>query len=988
MNEPITERYQLWDRFLERFPLERLNAMTLEEYTRVGSKDTFCWWIESGLDELGSIWGGSAFKFGIYERKNTETTYKSKQYAGDSRYAWLAKYGRTAAEAFSTVRSLVVEVAQASREGDLAAIDQVDLGAAYKWKIAFHYQDRSTPSSLNIFKKDVLGQFLQARGKTVPAGADYAQLYTQLMELRADRDLLEFGDLVWKEGSLLQSYSVLKKDFLKHYPGFTTFTNPTADYRREERDYKQELCSIFQEEIAPRLHPLPQDTVQRVLLGRDIAALFGRKLDSEDGKPQNLVGWRYWDFARELDDQGQAAFAQAVAGLTDPDIELERRIPVFIDFLRTHCSKEQFSPAATRSLVTFFLFLSDPGRHFFIKTGEINKLLKLFHLSTFKNDSLSPVEYSRVRHLAVELYNLLEGDGLEPRDMIDVQSFAWSALQPRKEENDDSDAGTAQTREPEQEMSLMTKSPLNQILYGPPGTGKTYRTATLAVRICDDSVPDDRAKLMQRYRELIADKRISFVSFHQSFSYEEFIEGIRPELAGQMESEQEQLIYKVEDGLFKKICAMARAAMDDLQRPEATGIDLTGRKFYKMSVGGKNDPDVESYCFENGYLALGKGGDVDFSVLSKEKKWEPARDAIKKLMLEKGSEDVGKRFAVQAMYFFKNSLDIGDIVVVARGVTQMQAIGLVTGEYEYNPDRLPGLGYEHFRQVQWLIKDAAIPVEKILSKQFSQQTIYTLNPAYLNMKYFEKLLGGREIKGEAAAEAEHYVLIIDEINRANISKVLGELITLLELDKRLGALNEVTVKLPYSREEFGIPANLHIVGTMNTADRSLALLDTALRRRFEFVEMMPDYDLLQGVQVEEIQVDKLLQTINQRIEALYDREHTLGHAFFMGLKQDASMENLASIFANKIIPLLAEYFFEDWQKIRLVLGDNQKKGRPEIQFIHEGVLEQNGSVLFGNSTDLSMYGLDRVRQYIRNDEALTDPDTYLGIYEPVNKEEE
>jgi len=806
------------------------------------------------------------------------------------------------------------------------------------------------------------------------------------MRLRKGQDLVGFGDVVWKEGSIQKSYAKIKTDFFKHFPDFSTFAKPTEDYLVEERNYKQELCSIYAEELSPRLHPLPSDEKELLHLGKDISTLFSRKLIS-DNAPQNLVGWRYFDFAKKMDDQGQISFAKAVSRLTDPALALNERIPDFINFLHQHAVDGKCSQAATRSLTTFFLFLSDPKVHFFIKTEEVSKLLKLFNLDKFNNDSLASEEYNRVQRLAGELYQLLVDDGLAPRDMIDVQSFVWSALHTPVDGDLPEKAPEPTQISTSQLENIMTPYPLNQILYGPPGTGKTYITAERAVQICDGISPANRAVLMQRYQELIAEKRISFVSFHQSFSYEEFIEGIRPELAGQADSEQEQLIYKIEDGLFKRICSLAQTAVDDLQRPKAVGIDLKGKKFYKMSVGGKYDPEVESFCFENEYLALGWGGDVDFTRLPKEKDWKPARDAIKQLMVEKGSEHANKRFAIQAMFWFKDYVDVGDIVVIPKGLSQVQAIGQVTGEYEYRPDLIPGEGYEHFRKVKWLIKDAAIPVEKLWAKQFSQQSIYTLRPAHLNMAYLEKLLGG-DGGGDQLTEAERYVLIIDEINRANISKVLGELITLIEPDKRLGMTNEVTVKLPYSREEFGMPANLHIVGTMNTADRSLALMDTALRRRFEFEEMMPDYDLLAGIEVGEIKIDQLLQTMNQRIEALYDREHTIGHAFFMPLKKEPTIDNLASIFNHKIIPLLAEYFFEDWQKIRLVLGDNQKTDRPEVQFISEEALENNGSVLFGNSTDLAMYGLDRVHQYVRNKEALTDPDAYVGIYNSAALKEE
>lgn len=240
------------------------------------------------------------------------------------------------------------------------------------------------------------------------------------------------------------------------------------------------------------------------------------------------------------------------------------------------------------------------------------------------------------------------------------------------------------------------------------------------------------------------------------------------------------------------------------------------------------------------------------------------------------------------------------------------------------------------------------------------------------------------------APDQQFAMVIDEINRGNISKIFGELITLIEADKREGAVNAISVTLPYSGESFSVPANIDIIGTMNTADRSLALLDTALRRRFEFVPVMPDARdepgaPLAGLRVsmgeQLVDVPRMLDAINQRIEMLYDRDHCIGHAYFTPLATvpdgDERFVALQQVFSTRILPLLEEYFFEDWQKIRLVLADNQKS--PAASFVVEGQDQEDDLArLFGSDHGMDSYSTKR--HYAVQEAAFSNPDAYIGIY--------
>lgn len=467
----------------------------------------------------------------------------------------------------------------------------------------------------------------------------------------------------------------------------------------------------------------------------------------------------------------------------------------------------------------------------------------------------------------------------------------------------------------DQASTTISASATNLILYGPPGTGKTFTTAAEAVRLCAEPVPQNRAELMAVYQRLVAAGRIEFVTFHQSMSYEDFIEGRQPMTGVDGDGEAESSGFRLETvhGIFRRIAKRAetsrgRSSGDDM-------IRLEGRQVFKMSIGEANNPE-DAHLFEEaiegGYTLLGFD-DIDWS----DEKYASREAIFEACKNHRDGGDLDPRSGwVQMPFRFRNWVRQGDIVIVSKGNQQFRAIGEFVGDYEFKPR--PEGGYAHRRAVRWLWADRdGVPVSEIYSRGFMQQSIYLLYDSELNIPALERYMNSQRNDGDC--EPDQFVLIIDEINRANISKVFGELITLLEADKRLNQPNAVRVRLPYSGDEFGVPSNLHILGTMNTADRSIALLDTALRRRFTFREMMPDASILKDA-AEKCRIDlpQLLTKINERIEYLYDREHQIGHAYFTACSSQADVDE---VMRHKVIPLLAEYFFEDWAKIAAVLGD-------------------------------------------------------------------
>ena len=492
----------------------------------------------------------------------------------------------------------------------------------------------------------------------------------------------------------------------------------------------------------------------------------------------------------------------------------------------------------------------------------------------------------------------------------------------------------------------MNNSDLNTILYGPPGTGKTYNTVNYAVAICEnknieDIQSEEYEEVLRRYNELKKEGRIAFTTFHQSYGYEEFIEGIKPIV----DEEKKDIGYIIEAGIFKKFCYIAskKAIIATEDMP-----DVSNAKVWCVLLDGGGISNLKKKCFQNANIRIG---------------WDKAPEIITDDT--KGLSDKARRILLN----FQDEMEIGDIIVTERNTKTIDGIGIIIGDYEY--DKEDGL-WPRKRKVKWLMTGNEIDITELNAGiQLDRKSVYPLDRISAD-KILSLVNNPKEVVLET--EMKPFVFVIDEINRGNISKIFGELITLIEDTKREGKIEQASAVLPYSGELFSVPSNVYILGTMNTADRSIALMDTALRRRFQFVEMMPDTNILKNITVEGVEIAPILEKINERITFLYDREHTIGHAFFIKLIDSPDINTLGSIFEKSIIPLLQEYFYEDYQKIQLILGDNEKSD-PSIKFILDEKIKVK-SVFKGDATDV----IDLPeKKYTINKEAFLNIESYKQI---------
>lgn len=445
--------------------------------------------------------------------------------------------------------------------------------------------------------------------------------------------------------------------------------------------------------------------------------------------------------------------------------------------------------------------------------------------------------------------------------------------------------------------------PLNQILYGSPGTGKTYHTIDKALEILGKNL-ESRDDKKAKFDEYVKKGQIVFTTFHQSYGYEEFVEGIKPRIDSKENSKE--IEYEIKDGIFKELC---EKALDNYENSILNADELNKKIELKEKVEN----------FLNWLLET--------------------------------NEPIGK---TKGGNFFVVEIDNKTIVIYSEGVERFDGI------FNLNLSI-----FMELLKCKDEFNNATEMFKKVFNRDYADRThTYYFNLVKKFKAYEEKQLTAKiENNKNNDNSLKPYIIIIDEINRGNLSKIFGELITLIEASKRIGEKEELKVTLPYSGKEFGVPKNVYIIGTMNTADRSITSLDTALRRRFEFIEMMPDVSKL-SMDCEGINLQELLKAINTRIEYLLDREKTIGHAFFISVE---NLEDLKKVFKNKIIPLLQEYFYNDYALIDAVLNKN---GMLEISVENKDYLKNMTEFI---ESDKIVYKFSDSNNWSK--------DTFIKIYE-------
>lgn len=998
------ELYKLKEDFLKEWPIDRLKSMTLEEYTNL-EKTSFCYWLEHITRDLGSIVGGSSYKFGIYKRNSSSEVKEESNRTTDGEYAWFKKYGEESKEeAFETVKSIIIKIANAAQNNTLEVIDAIDLGNAYKWKIAFLY---GAYNCVNMFKLDALRVIASNLEIKYNNKTPISYFHKAILELKPQEEgYFAYCHALWKQYQ--ERLIDVKKDFAK-WLNTNTFESYRAYLGNTNKSIEEKLDEInaFFDEVDfflvdPKKVNGVVSTIQFLMSKKERVKnpeflVYDAK--NSNGIPKAILGKNnylkflkekfeyktpnYWifqgnpkvyDFETGLRHKiltdwtvsahknkikigdkiilwitGSEAGCYALAEVTynprtktksandylwkeEDKNELKAGLKITHNFVDTPILKESIA-----ELEEFKDFKAgNQGSNFSATEEEFETLLN-WNLNSAKNTfqkTRAKLDTSIFDEYIDFVRSIINSLGLKPQDSRIVYSVRGSSLNFTIGQKYCINVYTSKNKESFGIISTRKISDNNEEYAGK--TPQTYYNYVSKL----DFNKDEQKTIIEAIKAVLKKTIKSGYYKSNDADFENYLFGI--------------------ESINKKENRMTEATNQILYGPPGTGKTFYFKKelFDKYTISEtavsqeKYFENIVSECtwFQVIAMALIELGKSKVSDIIKNR-WVLQKTEMSNAKSIRPIAWGKLQYHTLDSCEFVNLSSKSNITVFTKDVDSYWEISENDAK-----EQIPEV-YELIEKVNNFIPNPDVTIKNYEFITFHQSYSYEdfiegIKPVMSESETNEDSAIGYQIQDGVFKKlclkatknpSERYAIFIDEINRGNVSAIFGELITLIEQDKRQGEANEISVQLPYSKALFSVPANIDIYGTMNTADRSVEALDTALRRRFSFLEMMPDPSLLKDNEVEGMNLKEVLNTINDRIEILIDRDHTIGHSYFMNIK---TMEALRLAFKDKIVPLLQEYFYGDYGKIGLVLGDgfvksHSKSNNPFANFKYEGKEELN-----------------------------------------------
>lgn len=880
--------------FQARFPADRLASMSLRDYAiGGGDQDNFCWWLERGLADVGRYSPGSSRGHAIY-RQRDGSYYLPLELASSTPEQAMAKVAEWHARVVALGGGPTPEAADAEPLAQTKRSRTIKLLQSY-------FPDRFLPiNSMDHLAKLLAGFGVDA--EHIPDGpvARNRLLFRLFEEIAAPRGLtaLDFMRIIYARfdprGIKLDPERVTGATRLFRLMYGDTFD--ASRFVEEERTYKADIIARWQAVAQPEM-------LQQALAEGSEVAKAAELSSALLQPPSNFLNYRYQPVITSLGTQAEAhVFVEAVAMLlaSGEQDDATPDVTGFNDRMQPLYERVDASSRAptSRTLPSLILMLSYPGRDLVIRSDAMSRALQCLtkNSNTLAAPVLTTEEYRTCRNVADALRQELAA--LKPADMVDVQGFIWCVFSIP-------DVWFGGVKYGEDDMLPLFRE---AGVYGV-GVGADPRVRSLV---------EGAAELPPDQRKLRAQEIAGAAERNASVALANFIElAARPGsivLAKATYADPKARISIV------RVRGVARTGKPPTGHDDALG--------HTIPVGWLGDADlrIKTRAFNKiaatltpiklaDALDIIGGEEIGGIVIPPPEEVEPpvppSPPTLPKNLILYGPPGTGKTF---------------------RALGEMAAR---FGNRKRTVTFHPGFAYEEF--VEGL---------RPTSDGHGGPIRYEVVPGVFR----------QACEAARAAPDAPYLLVIDEVNRANLASVLGELITIIEEDKR-----GVPVTLPYSKVEFSVPGNLWIVGTMNTADRSIALMDIALRRRFTFREVGVDYAALaadfaecQDPELASLDLPAILQAMNERLRYLLDREHQIGHAWLFGVR---SLADLRERFAGRILPLLAEYFFDDWSRACLVLGEHSSKVRSTDLITKRLIGQAEKKRLFG---DAAASGSDRV----------------------------